>query len=488
MDTPRFEERMARMPALRLLLPFVCGILVAEHYTLPLLFTAGAVAVCAAGAVILRSQRHLAATLLFAGILVMTFRQERVAPVESGVCMSRIRLTECDNLRHTARGELTALYSEDRGGWMTLRRPVVLRVDERLRLRPDEVVVARTAFTPLKITTDYHRYLYRTGYRTRAVLKEDDIAERHPPRRNTLRSIALRHFDRLHLSGDAGAVVRALAIADRSALHPDRMRTYAQSGMSHLLALSGLHIAVIFLLLHTATRWLALFRHGHRIRDLLTVGLLWLFVAATGAPPSALRAAVMCTMFQYTLSRTEVGDGLNTLAAAALVMLTGNPLLVADPGFLMSFTAVAALVIGNKSLSRLHSLFPPPIAAVADMAGVGLLVSLAVAPLAAHIFGSVALWGIAANPVVIPLATAVVLLAALWMMFPFEFAAPLLQWLTMKCASLLDLTADTIARLPLAALPVRPTTAQTCAVYLLFIAMMLCKWYFDAKKALTLRL
>lgn len=485
MKAPSPKACIARMPLLRIAIPFVCGIVAARQVDLPPMFLLGAFALCAAAALLLRSGVYLLSAAVFCGMSLAAFHDRRAAPLTAPTQVCELEIDRVS--RHTATGRLTARYSEERQRWESCRHALLLRTDSTLQLRSGERITAFAALAPLRPRqSPYLSRLHRSGIRTFTSLSDRDIISRHPPRLSPLRRTVLRHLQRLGIDGHAGSVGKALAAADRIGLPSDLTRAYAHSGMSHLLALSGLHIAMLFLMLNIATRWLALFRHGQLLRGAAAVGLMWLYVVAAGAPPSAVRAAVMCSLLQCSLLRSSSTDGLNTLAAAALVLLMWNPAAVNDLGFQLSFTAVAAIIVCHPSLPVRRRF--TPLAAVGDMMAVGLTASLATAPLIAHTFGYLPLWGVLLNPLVIPLTAVVLAAVGVWFLLPFPPLAALLRGVADHAAAQLNHLADATAQLPLSTLDVRLTWGQTVALYLFLGGMMLCKWYFDAKKKLPLHL
>ena len=103
--------------------------------------------------------------------------------------------------------------------------------------------------------------------------------------------------------------------------HDGGRPAYSRSGLSHLLAVSGLHTGIVFALVNLLLWWLPLLRRGHLLRNLLAAACIWIYVAAAGFPPSAVRTAVMFTMLQSALASASEYNGLNALAAAAFGML-----------------------------------------------------------------------------------------------------------------------------------------------------------------------
>lgn len=144
------------------------------------------------------------------------------------------------------------------------------------------------------------------------------------------------------------SLLAALTLGDKSQLHEDTRSLFSSSGTSHVLALSGLHLSILFgvcqLLVVGRLR-----RNSHRLAaSLAVVAALWLFVLLTGAPLSLQRAACMLTLLQLgQLASRHSGGSLNHLSLAVIVLLAYSPLALFDVGFQLSVVAVASIVLGH---------------------------------------------------------------------------------------------------------------------------------------------
>ncbi|MEN8143338.1 MAG: DNA internalization-related competence protein ComEC/Rec2 [Gemmatimonadota bacterium] len=157
--------------------------------------------------------------------------------------------------------------------------------------------------------------------------------------------------DRLASRLTPGAVPAALALtlAERDQLSPETRRTFADAGMAHLLAISGLHIGLIAL---GALRLAGFILPGSR-RYLAAVLLVGLYVLMIGAPPAAARAWVLFAAFSLSRLRGSPASVLDALGLAAGSLLVLNPASVTDPGFQMSFAGFLGLLVGSDLGTRL---------------------------------------------------------------------------------------------------------------------------------------
>ena len=126
----------------------------------------------------------------------------------------------------------------------------------------------------------------------------------------------------LHVKQQDYAVIAAMALGDKSALDSNTRNSYSISGASHILAVSGLHIGIIFQLF--------IFLLGGRKYSVYTIILslisIWTYVFLIGLPASAVRAAIMLSAYSLSLAFHRTGQPLNTLASAYVFMLFISPL------------------------------------------------------------------------------------------------------------------------------------------------------------------
>ncbi|MCR5508515.1 MAG: DNA internalization-related competence protein ComEC/Rec2 [Lachnospiraceae bacterium] len=218
-------------------------------------------------------------------------------------------------------------------------------------------------------------------------------------------------------------MVKALVLADRSDLDPEIRDEYRDAGISHILALSGLHIATMGFILFGALRKSGL---GNVPCFLLVSSVMIMYCLMVGMPVSAVRALIMfvIAMGSYLVHRTP---DLNTSAAlACLIMLIINPDSLYDPSFLLSFSAVMgiglvypALVFFTESLRGRGFRHGPGMSGCERVLRrlrtalmVSLSIQLAMLPFSLWFFYQVPVYSILLNLVVVPLA-AILLPAAI---------------------------------------------------------------------------
>ena len=187
---------------------------------------------------------------------------------------------------------------------------------------------------------------YLTGYENFAVVPQ---AERSPGRLFAeLRHTLKRGFDK-RLPGEEAALIQAMLLGERDALPEAAYSDFQKIGSTHLLVISGLHMAALAAFLTLLCRRLPLGRVG---RNLLTAGVLVCFLALTAFPVSALRGGIMYLLFLLADCFGRKADGVNSLGVAVLVICLQNPFAGMDLGFALSVLATLGILTLYPALYR----------------------------------------------------------------------------------------------------------------------------------------
>jgi len=147
----------------------------------------------------------------------------------------------------------------------------------------------------------------------------------------------------------AAGLLQAMLLGDERGFDPELREAYSQTGVIHIVSISGAHVAVLFLVVTGLLFWIK-GTHGRWIKYAVGVSLVWLYVLMAGAPPSALRSAVMFTVIALSVISGREGQALNTVIAAAAILLLGSPQWLFSVGFQLSFGAVLSILIFYKPI------------------------------------------------------------------------------------------------------------------------------------------
>ena len=298
------------------------------------------------------------------------------------------------------------------------------------------------------------------------------------------RARLLERFRSGGLKDDEYAVVAAMALGDKTALTKELKELYAETGASHVLALSGLHLSIVFSLLSLLTGG-AYGRFGwslnRRLRvavQVVTVLSIWAFVFLVGLPVSVVRSASMLTLFALFSLGHRQHMSVNILCFTAIVMLCYSPLTLFDVGFQLSFMAVLSILLflpfftfspshsftsspfHSFTSSPFHSFTSSLFSFLLGLIAVSLAAQIGTAPLTAYYFGRFPTWFLLTNLVVVPAATLILYLSLATLLFP-----PLAMVLSMV-VSALNSVLTTLSTLPLASIGgLHPTVWQVVLIY-----------------------
>ena len=281
------------------------------------------------------------------------------------------------------------------------------------------------------------------------------------------------------------SIIVAMALGEKGTLSQETKELYSDTGASHVLALSGLHLSILFGIL--------LFATSRRKRSVIWQSFLlttvWLYVVLTGMSPSIIRSATMLSLYGLmTLSHRHT-TSLNTLAFAAIIMLVINPLTLWDVGFQMSFLSVASIVMAlqwmrNQNIS-FHShrnniitiFLVIPIAA-----------QLATIPIVMYHFGRFSSYFLLSNLIVLPIAYIVLYGMVAWViLLPFPSINTIVFHAIEQVVDWGNTALSFIAFLPYSSITnIHISLLQVCLIYILIICLIaiihrLTKAHFQAR-------
>lgn len=265
---------------------------------------------------------------------------------------------------------------------------------------------------------DYRQYasfqqLYHTVYLTSKDWAPAGINQQAPFRRfiysarSSLLAILQKHIG---ADKDALGIAEALLIGYSNDLDKDLVQAYSNTGVVHIIAISGMHLALIYVLLVWIFKRLPIIKRSQLVQVILVLCCLWLFSLLTGASASVLRAAVMFSFVALGKAFGKSSSIYNSLAASAFVLLCYNPYYLWDVGFQLSYLAVAGIVLFQRPLYNLFYIKPKWPDKIWELAAVSLAAQVLTFPVCIYYFHQFPTVFLLANLVAVPL-SAIVLYA-----------------------------------------------------------------------------
>lgn len=384
-------------PALFIAVCFVIGILLGHRVDVsPVLFALGAMSVIATGYALYRSHGNDALSLRICMALGLVFAgafwyavQVRVVPANDvrRFCDQRQRhvLTGTIVRSPDARVRFTLVTMDvdsialGVAGWASRASPGMVTATEppapvsgRLQVRlnsdidpgryGDRVLVSGRLRSP-QPARNPGGFDARTYYGSRgvyALMSVRDARSYRVTRRNTsftwqtgviepLRNSIDRSIDQT-MRGDSAALLKGILLGARQQLPEDLLDTFRTIGLAHILAVSGLHVGLITLVIHTL---LSVLRLPRNIVVAGTLGVLVLYAFITNLTPSVIRATIMAALFLAGRQLDRQTDTVNILAVAAIVILLIWPSALFDLSFQLSFLATYAIITGYPRMKEL---------------------------------------------------------------------------------------------------------------------------------------
>lgn len=388
---------------------------------------------------------------------------------------------------------------DESGVWHRASGRVRLYADSALRIDPPSRLMVSTRILPFRDSTGrYSRAMHRKGYVGVVFVRASDLLD---VAHDTIGGVllprmhlqAVERVGRLELPPMNLALAEALATGERGGLSADVRKNYSLSGVAHVLALSGLHVGMVLLVVNALFWWLPLLRRGHRIRNVAVILLLWVYMFMTGLSPSALRAALMFSLLQLSLFRSDSYSGINSLSTAAFISLCWNPNLIYDAGFQLSYIAVAAILLWGVPMcqklrltwsdtGRIGEALQRVANALISTIIIGFVATIATAPLISHMFGVVSIVGVVLNPLIVAISTIAVGVLVVWLFLPLEPLNWIISLIVRLSTDAMNMLAGWFADEPWATLEIRLSGMATVALYALMVVLTIVVSLFYERK------
>ena len=312
-------------------------------------------------------------------------------------------------------------------------------------------------------------YAYSNQWQWQTIsLKELSTTDKLRLRFLTWRHQLLKHFRQQHLNEESLGVILSLTLGDRSNLKKEVKDIYANVGAVHILALSGMHLMVIYSILSFLIVW----RRWRIASQVIIILALWAFAILTGLSPSVTRSALMISLYALLSTGYRQQMPVNTLAFCAIFMLIINPYSLYDIGFQLSFMAVLSILLINPLIQYIipahiqqeHSI----LRAIWGVTTLTIAAQIGTFPLVLYHFGRFCPWFLLSNYIVVPLATITLYIALIsivvsWWPWALTLTAKALETITLT----MNRALECVAELPLGT--IEGINLSVVQVYLIYI-------------------
>lgn len=257
----------------------------------------------------------------------------------------------------------------------------------------------------------YTQYLAEGGWRRIARDESPTLSQRAMQ----LRDDALARIDSGGFSPAARSILKALLLGYTGEIDEEQREAFSVAGLSHVLAVSGLHLGIVWALaaaLLAPLSWL----HLRRLRAVVIMALLWAYALLTGLSPSVVRACVMASVVLAGIIVGRKARPMNSLFVAAFLMLLHDPHTLFQVGFQLSFLSVFSILLFYRPLFEWLPHTGRLSRRIASLLAVSAAAQVGTLPLVIYYFHLLPLTGLLTNLIVVPLLPILLGSGFLWLL------------------------------------------------------------------------
>lgn len=475
------ENFVQKTPFIRVVIPFISGIVAAGWFPfIPVIWALGTTCLSLAVATVIAARggfnRNLISGTLFSLVFFFSgftlyLHYNRVPVLPEARCYVVTLAESPDERARSFRAEAVAALAGDRDSLghhqerMLLyfeKSPEVegLKAGDQVAFCGDVRLLAND-LNPHPF--DFEGYMQRRGIYRQVYLRSGDWkpAGRNESFNLKISSELVRDqltgiYRRYGIQGDTLAILSALTLGDKKAIDPEVQQVFSNSGAMHVLAVSGLHVGIIFLAFNLVFSFLKRIPRGNYLLAGLGILVLWGYALLTGLSPSVQRAALMFSMVQVADGLRRPANIYNTLAASCFVLLAVNPHLLFEVGFQLSYSAVFSIVYFQPLLSALIPVRNKIARYFTDLLSVSMAAQIGTFALSCFYFRQLPVWFWISNLIVIPAAFLFIVLAIFVILAnPVPMVAKMIAGFTGNLVGLMYDFLELVDSLPASVLAVR---------------------------------
>lgn len=304
---------------------------------------------------------------------------------------------------------------------------------------------------------DYAAFMARKGIFHQAFIRQGDACLLHESTSTGIQHQLYEMRNRMvqslsYLPKDERALAQALLVGIKDDLSPELKNNFSKTGAMHVLAVSGLHVGIIYWILSRVLLLLTGFKESRYLRLLLMLAGLWAYAIITGLPPSVQRATLMFSLIAIASELQRNANSLNTVLISAFLLLAYQPNLIRDVGFQLSYSAVFGIIILQPAIAKWWRPKGYLLQFIWGIFSVSIAAQLATLPFTLYYFHQFPVWFLLSNLVAIPAAFLIVSGGILLPLFQLAGSAvyEVYQWCYQKLLSAFLTCIDFIAQLPFA--------------------------------------
>ena len=324
---------------------------------------------------------------------------------------------------------------------------------------------------------DYRRYLNNRKIGYRIFLKENQFYRLNGYRQLNIfrralifRAKLIGNLDRSGIESENVHLISSISFGARDEVDKETIQSFTNTGVIHVLAVSGMNVGLIYVILDFLFRFLKYRRAGYFLHTLIVLSGIWSYALITGMSASILRAAMMFSFVVMGTMLHRNSNIFNSLAVSAFLLIAWDPAIIRDVGFQLSYAAVLSIVVIQPFIyKRLYFktwLYDKTwlLLSVTFAAQIGTL------PFTLHYFHQFPVYFWLANLMVIPLVTLILYLSfvVVFLSFVSVFLTSVFAWVLDGSVRLVLFSVNFVENLPHAVLKeLYPSLFQVSLVFLM---------------------
>ncbi|WP_194972346.1 ComEC/Rec2 family competence protein [Aquiflexum lacus] len=298
-----------------------------------------------------------------------------------------------------------------------------------------------------------------------------------------IRSIIMARMDFYFQDKSSLQVAKALLLGQKKNLDKEVSDAYATAGAMHILAVSGLHVGIIYGFFFLFVKPFRLPVSKRVLYLSLIILLIWGYAMLTGMSPSVMRAATMFSLMALAQMKSRSPSIFNAIALSALILLILDPFLIYAVGFQLSYIALLGILVIQPMLVRLWLPKNRFLEYVWQISTVGIAAQLATFPISAYYFHIFPTYFMLSNLVAIPGAFLIMSFGVPFMVFAeVPMLSKILAWVTEKLIALVNLLIFWIQDLPASKITEISISVWEVVFYWLLLILFLLLWVYPGRK------
>lgn len=254
---------------------------------------------------------------------------------------------------------------------------------------------------------DYVKYMIYQGIRYKSYATADEIKTiSHNISLNSItiktRNNLIETIEKTSINKETQNFLITILLGDKDYINSETREAFADAGIAHILALSGLHTGVIALLISFLLIPLNFFKK-QKIKYCLIIISIWIFAFITGMSPSVMRASVMISFYYLALILERKNNSINALCGAGILILTISPFALYDLGTQLSFTTVISILIFADKINFINRRIHKYTYNIVSIIIISIIATISSWALTAFYFHKISLLFLPLNIIVIPL-------------------------------------------------------------------------------------